>query len=112
MSDARCRPCLNSHHDRCTGSAGNVGCYCIHALDVAAPVLHPVEPLPVVPLDPDKVRERLAELDREVAVQQGVVDAVDGLLDLVRSELASLERQRDGLLAHPAIRAALERARS
>jgi hypothetical protein len=72
------------------------------------PMLRPVEPLPVVPLDPDKVRERLAELDREVAVQRGVVDAVDGLLDLVRSELASLERQRDGLLAHPAVRAALQ----
>jgi hypothetical protein len=74
---------------------------------MSEPTLRPVEPLPVVPLDPDRVRERLDELGHEVKVQRGVVDAIDGLLDLARSELASLERQRDGLLAHPAVRAAL-----
>lgn len=30
----RCSPCLAGEHRRCTGSAGNVGCGCIHAAPV------------------------------------------------------------------------------
>jgi hypothetical protein len=91
----RCTPCLDSHHDRCTGSAGNVGCGCIHAA-----------PVPVS-LDPARVRERLAELDLCVRTQCGIVERLDSLLDDERRELRSLERQLSDLRAHPAVTAAL-----
>jgi hypothetical protein len=38
----RCTPCLEGEHHRCTGSAGNVGCGCIHAAPVPVPL--PPEP--------------------------------------------------------------------
>jgi hypothetical protein len=91
----RCTPCLNSHHDRCTGSAGNVGCGCIHAA-----------PAPI-PLDPARVREHLADLEHERVVQQGVVDHVADLLDGCERTLTALDRRLASLRADPAVQAAL-----
>jgi hypothetical protein len=97
----RCTPCLNSHHNRCTGSAGNVGCGCIHAAPVPVPVL-----------DPDRVREHLDDLERERVVQQAVVDHVADLLDGCERTLTALDRRLADLRAQPAVIAALARGES
>lgn len=96
----RCTPCLNSHHDRCTGSAGNVGCGCIHAA-----------PVPV-PLDVARVRQNLADLEHEQRVQQGVVEVLADLLDAAERTLTSIDRRIADLRAHPAVAAAFAREES
>lgn len=92
----RCTPCLNSHHDRCTGSAGNVGCGCIHNAPVPVPVLDPV-----------KVRQHLTDLEREREVAQHLVTYLDDALDGAERTLTSIDRRLADLRAHPAVVAAL-----
>jgi hypothetical protein len=70
--------------------------------------LRPVEPLPVVPLDPDKVRAQLDELERERDRQQYVVTWLDDALDGAERTLTSIDRRLSDLRAHPAVRAALQ----
>jgi hypothetical protein len=91
----RCTPCLQGEHARCTGSAGNVGCGCIHAA-----------PVPIS-LDPARVREHLADLERRRDVQQAIVDRLDDVISDEQQELASIERTLRELRAHPAVQAAL-----
>jgi hypothetical protein len=71
--------------------------------------LRPVEPLPVVELDPDRVREHLAELEHERVVQQAVVVALRGLVDDAERAVDATDRRIASLRAHPAVQAALER---
>jgi hypothetical protein len=116
----RCTECLEGNHRRCTGSAGNIGCGCIHAAPVPVPLeaggdldVEVVEPDRAVPvLDPAVVRERLAELERDREVQQRVVAALDRLLDDERHALSWLDHQLSDMRAHPAVVAALARADS
>lgn len=70
--------------------------------------LHPVASLPVARLDPDLCRERLDELERDVDVQAALVDRLDTLLSDERRDLDKMRGERDRLLAHPAVRAALQ----
>lgn len=98
----RCTPCLNSHHERCTGSAGNVGCGCIHAAPVPAHVVPPPA------IDPVRVRDRLADLEREVLVQQAVVDRLEDVVGDEQRALRRLTDDLDDMRRHPAVIAALE----
>lgn len=44
----RCTPCLDGAHARCSGSAGNIGCGCVHAAPAPQHVV-PDEPEPARP---------------------------------------------------------------
>jgi hypothetical protein len=59
----RCTPCLERDHSRCTGSAGNVGCGCIHAAPVPVPI--PSEPPAADSPTPGTERRAPVQSDRE-----------------------------------------------
>jgi len=100
----RCTPCLNSHHDRCTG------CGCIHPSDVDPLTGRPYDRdgSGLIRLDPALVRERLADLERERVVQQSVVEHLADLVDDAERTLTATDRRLADLRAHPAVVAALE----
>lgn len=62
----RCTPCLEGEHRRCTGSAGNVGCGCIHAAPVPQHVIPDAERLGQALNATPEERQRLVALAREV----------------------------------------------
>jgi hypothetical protein len=96
----RCTPCLNNDHNRCTGSAGNIGCGCIHAA-----------PAPIS-LDPARVRQALDDLEQERREQQAIVTWLDDALDGAERTLTSIDRRLADLRAEPAVQTALERGSS
>lgn len=93
----RCTPCLAGDHRRCTGSAGNIGCGCIHAAPVPVPLDDgpelEVERVPAdysPATDPRLLRERYLELRQRAAVQQALVDRLAAILADEREECSVL----------------------
>jgi uncharacterized coiled-coil protein SlyX len=64
---------------------------------------------PLASLDPDRVREHLAELEHRRTVQEHIVERLDELLDDERRELAAITDTITNLRRHPMVAAALEK---
>jgi hypothetical protein len=63
--------------------------------------------VPAPTLDGDRVLEHLADLERERAIAQGVVDHVADLLDSCERSLTALDHRIAALRSHPSVIAAL-----
>lgn len=74
----RCTPCLEGDHRRCTGSAGNIGCGCIHN----APVPRPLRVLP----EPADHEERMDIARRTAYWYIGDEGWADTILDAYRED--------------------------
>lgn len=64
--------------------------------------------IPPLALHPARVRERITELERAVALCAQVINRLEELVDEVRREASWAQHQLDDMRAHPAVAAALE----